>query len=352
VRLVETLLQDLRYGVRMLRRSPMFSTIAIATIALATAAIATVTSLGETLLWRHLRADHAENLVFVSATRGRRTDGVVSYPDYASFRDRATTVSGLAAHYSVAPLFVAVGANAREVNGAVVSANYFPLLGTQPALGRFFYGEEDRVPDRDRVAVLGYDFWRSWFAADPAAVGSSLSINGVPFTVIGVAPPNPVALTPLPVNVYIPTMMLRVGYRWCKDSLASDCTTLAMVGRLAPGRRLGDAATEFAAIMPEPWRHAPVGQNRGVAVRQPRGMSEDEEEPRLVATLGAVAILLLVVCCANLGGLLSAQSAAPPVSPCRACSSARSRACSSRWTTRGIRSSTTSARPGPSCWRR
>jgi len=310
VSLVDTLLQDLRYGGRMLRRSPTFAGIAIATIALATAAIATVTSLADTLLWRHLRAADAATLVSVSATRGRSTEGVVSYPDYASFRDRAATVSGLAAHYSTAPLFVAVGANAKEVNGAVVSASYFPLLGLQPALGRFFHADEDRVPDRDRVAVLGYDFWRTWFAADPSAVGSVLTINGVPFTIVGVAPANPVALTPLPVNVYIPTMMLRVGYRWCKDALASDCNTLGMVGRLAGGRSVAEAAAEFAAIMPERWRHAPIGENRGVAVRQPRGMSEDDEEPRLVATLGAVAILLLVVCCANLGGLLSAQSAA------------------------------------------
>ena len=309
VSLADTLLQDLRYGGRMLRRSPMFSCIAIATIALATAAIATVTSLADTLMWRHLRAADASTLVSIGATRGRPTEGVVSYPDYASFRDRATTVSDLAAHYSTAPLFVAVGATAKEVNGAVVSANYFPLLGLQPALGRFFHADEDRVPDRDRVAVLGYDFWRTWFAADPSAVGSALTINGVPFTIVGVAPANPVALTPLPVNVYIPTMMLRVGYRWCKDSLASDCNTLGMVGRLAGGRSVAEAAAEFAAIMPERWRHAPIGENRGVAVRQPRGMSEDDEEPRLVATLGAVAILLLVVCCANLGGLLSAQAA-------------------------------------------
>jgi len=310
VTLVETTAQDVRYAARMLRRTPLFACVAVATIALGTAAIATVTSLADTLIWRHVRAADASRLVVISATRGRPGDGVVSYPDYAAFRDRAATVSGLAAHYSTAPLFVAVGANAKEVNGAVVSANYFPLLGLQPALGRFFHADEDRVPDRDRVAVIGHDFWRSWFAGDPAAVGSSLTINGVPFMVIGVAPPQPAALTPMPVNVYIPAMMLRVGYRWCKDSLAADCTTLGMIGRLAPGRTLSDAAAEFAAITPEAWRRAPVGENRGVAVRQPRGMSEDDQEPRLVATLGAVAILLLVVCCVNLGGLLSAQSAA------------------------------------------
>jgi predicted permease len=196
------------------------------------------------------------------------------------------------------------------VNGAVVSANYFPVLGMQPALGRFFSADEDRVPDRDRVVVVGHDFWRSWLGGNPAAIGSAVTINGVGFTVIGVAPPHPVALTPMPVDLYLPTMMLRVGYRWCEDSLAVDCTTLGMIGRLAPGRTVGDAAAEFAAIMPAAWTHAPVGQNRGVGVRHPRGMSEDDQEPRLVTVLGAVAIVLLIVCCANLAGLLSAQATA------------------------------------------
>jgi predicted permease len=131
----------------------------------------------------------------------------------------------------------------------------------------------------------------------------------VAFTIIGIAPPQPVALTPMPVNLYIPMMMLRVGYRWCNDSLAADCTMLTMIGRLSKGRTVSEAAAEFAAIMPAAWTHAPPGENSGVAVRQPRGMSEDDQEPRLVALLAAVASLLLIVCCANLGGLLSAQSA-------------------------------------------
>jgi putative ABC transport system permease protein len=307
---VETLLQDLRYGARTLRHSPVFAITAIATIALSTAAIATVASLAETLLWRQLPAERPEELVSVTATRGRRSDGAVSYPDYAAFRDRATTVAGLAAHYSTAPLFVTVGGSAKEVNGAVVSSNYFPLLGLQPALGRFFHPDEDRVPDRDRVAVIGHDFWRAWFAGSPAAVGSPITINGTAFTVIGIAPEQVVPLTPLPVEVYIPTMMLRIGYRWCDDSLAADCTTLQMIGRLASGWTLEDARAEFAAVMPASWAHARPGENSGVLVQRPRGMSEDDQEPRLVATLTAVAIALLVVCCANLAGLLSAQSSA------------------------------------------
>jgi predicted permease len=308
---VESALQDLRYGVRTMRRSPVFAATAVATLALSTASVATVASLANALLWRRLPIDRPDEIVYVSATRGaNRTDANVSYPDYVSFRDHTKTLSALAAHYSTAPLFVAVGDNAREVNGAVVSANYFPLMDVQPERGRFFAPDEDRVPDRDRVAVISHDFWRSWLQASPDAVGSSLTINGVSFTIVGIAPPDMAGLTPLPVNVYIPATMLRVGYRWCDDSLAATCTTLGMIGRLAPGRTVRDADAELATLLPDAWRHAQPGDNRGIHVRQPRGMSDDDEDPRLVSTLAATAGVLLLVCCANLGGLLSAQSSA------------------------------------------
>jgi len=311
VALVDATLQDVRYGVRTIRRSPIFSATAIATIALSTASIATVASLANTLIWRRLPVARADEIVSVTPTRGpRAVDGNISYPDYAAFRDRTTTLAGLAAHYSTAPLFITANGNAKESNGAVVSANYFPLLGIEPEGGRFFHADEDRVPDRDRVAVIGHDFWRTWLAASPKAVGTSITINGVAFTVIGIAPAGVPALTPLPVDVYIPTMMLRAGYRWCDDSLAAGCTALQMIGRLAPGRTVRDANAEFATLVPLAWRNASASENSRVVVRQPRGMSEDDREPRLVATLAAVAIVLLLICCANLAGLLSAQAAA------------------------------------------
>ena len=135
-RLLETMLQDLRYGLRMLRRAPGFSITAGATIALSTAALATVFTLGHTLFFRALPVDRPDELVVASSTRGRPdSEGLVSYPDYAGFRDRTKTLSSLAAHYPTAPLFVTANGNAREINGAVVTANFFPLLGVQPSLG-------------------------------------------------------------------------------------------------------------------------------------------------------------------------------------------------------------------------
>jgi putative ABC transport system permease protein len=324
VRAIESILQDLRYGARTLRHTPLFAVTSVMTLALSTAALATVLTLAHTLFVRRLPVPRAEEVVAVSGTRIRwnpdrvavrdaerlRTLGPVSYPDYVSFRDRATTVTGLAAHYPTAPLFVSANGNVKEINGAVVSANFFRLLGLEPVSGRFFHDAEDRVPDRDRVAVISSNLWRSWFAASPGAIGSHVRINSVDFTVVGVASSEFVGTTPIPIEIYIPTMMLRVGYRWCDDALAADCAALQMIGRLAPGQTLASAAAELPTVMPEAWRHARAGENSGVAVTDLRGMSEDDNEPRLVAILAGVAILLLAVCCANLAGLSSAQSAA------------------------------------------
>jgi predicted permease len=308
---LESLAQDLRYGLRTMRRSPAYSITAVLTIALSTASIATVFTLGHTLLYRQLPADRPDQLVAVSATRGgQRTEGLVSHPDYVAFRDRSTTVRDLAAHYPTAPLFVSAQGNAAEINGAVVSANFLPMLGIKPALGRFFRDDEDRVPDRDRVAILSDSLWRRWFAASPGALGAAVRINGVDFTVVGVAPSTFAGVTSAPVEIYLPTMMLRVGYRWCGDSLAAGCTILSMLGRLAPGRTAADAAAELPTLIPEAWSRAQKGENSGIAVTQPRGLSDDDDDPRLVRTLTGVAVLLLLVCCSNLAGLLTAQSAA------------------------------------------
>ncbi len=304
-------LQDVRYGLRALRRSPAFTSIAVLTLGLSTGAFSTVFTLANTFFFRDLPVTRPEQVVAVQATRRHgQVDGSVSYPDYIRFRDHNKTLQGLAAHYSTAPLFVTAGNNAKEINGAVVTSNFFPLLGITPAAGRFFRPDEDAVPDRDRVAVLGYGLWRNWFGSSLEALGSTVKINGVPFTVIGVAPGTFRGVTPSPGEIYIPTMMLRVGYRWCDDSLARDCTMLDMIGRLAEGRTAGESKAEMATLAPPDWETAPEGENSGVTVFHPKGASRSDETVRFISLLAGVATVLLFVCCANLAGLLIARGAA------------------------------------------
>jgi predicted permease len=311
ITLLENTVQDLRYAIRGIRRSPVFALVAVLTLALGTGAISTVLNLANTFFFRRLSVDRPEELVTVSATRRHGTvTGDVSWPDYIFFRDRSKTLRGLAAHYSTAPLFVSNRDNAREINGAVISANFFPLLGIRPTLGRFFRSDEDSVPDRDKVAVLGYDLWRNWFGSSTDALGATVRVNSVPFTVIGVAPETFRGMSAMPSEIYIPTMMLRVGYKYCDVLADGDCTILSMVGRLAPARRVEEARAEMATLVPARWAHATEGDNTGVTVRPHRGSAHSDSEVRLIQILLLVGGVLLLVCCANLAGLLTARGTA------------------------------------------
>src|SRR5579872_1001468 len=186
---VESTMQDIRYAIRGMRRTPAFTLTALVTIAFGAAAISTVFTLANTLFFRELPVERADRLVVVQATREHgRWPGWVSYADYVRFRGATKTLQDLAVHYSNAPFFVTTADRSREVNGAVVSANFFSMLGVKPLLGRFFSPAEDLVPGRDRVAVVGYEFWRSWLDSSRDAIGATIKINGTAFTVIGVAP--------------------------------------------------------------------------------------------------------------------------------------------------------------------
>jgi predicted permease len=311
ITLLENTVQDLRFAIRGMRSSPVFALVAVCTLALATGAISTVLSLANTFFFRRLSVDRPEELVTVSATRRHGTvPGDVSWPDYVRFRDRSKTLRGLAAHYSTAPLFVSTRDKAREVNGAVISAEFFPLLGIRPALGRFFRADEDSVPERDKVAVLGYDLWRNSFGSSMDALGAIVQINSVPFTVIGVAPETFRGMSAMPSEIYIPTMMLRVGYQYCDVLADENCTILSMVGRLAPARRMAEARAEFETLVPGRWAHAADGDNTGVTVRPLRGTDHSDSEVRLIQLLLLVGGVLLLVCCANLAGLLTARGTA------------------------------------------
>ena len=315
VSLIETAAHDVRYAVRGMRRDLGFTVTAILTLGLGTGAVATVLTLANTLLFRELPVLNAGEVVDIQPTRRQGSmRGWISYPDYVHFRERTTSFKDIAAHYPTAPLFVQAAGRSQEINGAVVSANFFPLLGLSPSYGRFFRPDEDSVPDRDRVAVISFELWQSWFASSNDVLGGMIKINGVPFTVIGVGPRSFRSPNVAPVEVYIPTMMARTGYRWCTDSLARDCTTFNMIGRLAGGRTIEEARAEVAALGAALWAGAAEGENSGATVVFLRGSADNDRsrrsEVRFVTLLAEVAAVLLLICCANLAGLLMARNSA------------------------------------------
>jgi predicted permease len=310
--LVDTLIQDLRYAMRMLRKSPGVTLIAVLTTALGIAANVTVFSLVDGLFLRSVPAKNPERIVRILAPENDG-GGYFSIPEFLYLRNQTKTVEELTAHYSTAPLYISANGETGEVQGAVVSSSYFSMLELQPYLGRFFTSEEDSTPDRDAVAVLGYGFWQRVYRGDSNILGKPFLINGQSFTIIGIMPPefHGIEIGSMPNEIWIPAMMIHVGYRHC-DGFQPSCTMLGILGRLRSGISASEARAEIATLLQQlRASNSAFDERYGASVIAAIGISGDREYflllMRLLTTIGG---LLLLIVCANLGGLLLARGTA------------------------------------------
>jgi predicted permease len=300
---------------RVLARNPGITAIALITLALVIGANSAIFSLVDTfLLQAPPRVKDPRHLLTVAQSRqGRLLEFTVSLPDYIYYRDHNESFSDLVAHYSTAPLNLVADGIDQEVNGAVVSYNYFTAVGVEPCLGRFFTPEEDATLGRNPVAVLSFRCWQRRFGGDNAILGKTIRINATSFTIIGVAPEGfGGAILRFPNEIWIPTAMAPVGYRWC-DVSAPDCTILNVIGRLRPGRTASEAAAEMTALTADlraargdrnPFPPLTLASNVGVRLEDQRDTS------RLMSMLMVAVALLVLIACANLAGLFLARGIA------------------------------------------
>jgi len=311
---LDHLFQDLRIALRRLTQAPGFTAAAVATLALGLGLNSAVLSLAYALFLKPLPVDEASRLVIVGRvfTGEARRGFPISFPEYAYYRDHARTFSDLAAHYSTSPMNIITPAGPMNGMGAVVTANYFRLLRLQPAMGRFFLPEEDAVPDRHPVVVLNYDVWRTRFDADAAILGKAVRINGTAFTVVGVAPEgfNGVYVGFQPNDVWIPSAMFSVGYRYC-NGLARGCNTIDILGRLADGASVQDAQAEMNVLTGQLVAIVPTGESRtwSAELRPARGIRfmEQQRDAPIVRLLAGAAALVLIIAAANVAGLMLAR---------------------------------------------
>jgi predicted permease len=185
--LIENLVRDVRFALRMLRKSPGFTAVAVVTLAVAIGANAVVFGVLNALILRPLNVPQAESLWGIE----RGSDKAVnqSYPDYLDLRDRNRSFDDLAA-YNVAPAGLDAGNNPSSAWILEVTGNYFDALGIQPYLGRFFHSADEHGPNSAPYIVLTYTFWHSHFQDDRGVVGRTVQLNKHPFTILGVAPPE------------------------------------------------------------------------------------------------------------------------------------------------------------------
>ncbi|HSB12383.1 MAG TPA: ABC transporter permease [Blastocatellia bacterium] len=308
-----SLAQDLRYSLRMVLKNRGFSVATMMTLSLGLGANLTIFSFVDTLFLRPLPVREPHQLVTVEGTRNGEWDWGFAYPAYAYLRDHSQSFEALAAHYSTSPLSVVADGDSREVLGAVVSGNYFSMLGIQPMLGRFFLPEEDAVPDRDAVAVISHRLWQSRFAGDPLILGKEVRVNGTVFKVIGVTPVNFSGVSVGEANdMWIPAMMLRLGYRGCDGLNNFGCRPLTLLGRLAPGSTLATAQAELTTLAAQLAAAYPENERRGVAIVPAVGITPEGRRAfnYQVKLLMIVTGLLLLIACANVAGLLLVRGTA------------------------------------------
>lgn len=308
------ILQDLRYGLRMLRNNPGFTAAAIITLTLAIGANTALFSVVNAVLFRPLpvAAPHKLVNVYNSSPREMFDHLPLAYPDYADLRDSTKTLSGL---LGFAPNSLALDRSGESemVTAEGVTSNYFDVLGVRPALGRFFEPHHDVASGTYPVVVLSYNYWQRRFNADPAIIGTTIRLNGNLLTVIGVAPPTfSGLLRVLAPAMWIPLSMDTVlhmgdpvedrGSQW-----------LFVTGRLKPGVSATQAQAELKSIADRLSLEYPKSNKDRTIITLPASQVKilpEVDGPLYAASfvLLAFVALILLIACANLAGMLLARA--------------------------------------------
>lgn len=253
---MNSLMQDLRYAMRQLRKSPGFTITVVVTLALGIGANAAVFTLFDQVLLRMLPVERPKELVRFEWTGafsgsmssfGGDTSNYFSYPMYKDLRDQNQVFSGILAA-DKAQVGISWHNQAENEDGEVVSGNYFQLLGLKPAAGRLFTPQDDTAKDSNPVTVLSYNYWRNHLGGSRDVIGQTILINGHSFTIIGVAPPNfDSAIGGYRPSVFVPTSMDDIAMPWrapLDDLKNHQSVWLTLVARLKPGvtRQQADAS--------------------------------------------------------------------------------------------------------------
>jgi putative ABC transport system permease protein len=298
---VEPLLQDLRYALRQLRKSPGFTVVAILTLALGIAANTTIFSVIEAVVLRPLPFRAPDRLIWLNGQVPPLDEAAISPPDFLDYRASNQTFDCLAAMgYGPGPSNLS-GDKPEQVLTTIASSNFFDCLGVRPLLGRDFLSADEQVKT-PHVAILGYGLWKRNFGADRTIVGSTIRMDGESLTVVGVLPSDLPLLSEA--QIWLPTPMLNPGMNMRLGH------SLKAVGRLKPGvtRKQSQADVDAIALR---LAHQYPNTNKGWSLRQRplRDVLVGPVRPALLLMWGAVALLLLIAC-VNVANLLLARSVA------------------------------------------
>lgn len=311
----ETWLQDARFALRLLRKSPLFTATAALSLAIGIGANATIFSVGSALLLRPMPAvTQPDRLVDIGRHRGNDDFDTVSYPNYKDLRDRATSFTGIYAYLiEPTPMSLAGAGDAQRIYGTLVTGNFFDVLGVRPHLGRLLRPDDDAPSGGSAVVVLSHDLWTGRFAADSQIVGKPITLNGAAFLVVGVAPRGFQGTTLLKGDLWVPLSTLALSRPSSRQSLFTSraSTWLFMTGRLRDGVSVHTANAELAAIGAALEREFPQTNARMGFTARPSAVIPGITRmvAAFIALLMAIVTLLLLIACVNLAGMLLARGA-------------------------------------------
>jgi putative ABC transport system permease protein len=310
--LLETFLQDARFGLRMLRKSPSFTSIAVLTLALGIGANTAIFSLVNAVLLRPPPYPEPQKVVSVGIDYGKsQYSSDVESVEYVYWRDHSQSLDSVSAVFgSFGGLNIVGDSGPVHVRGTRVTRQFFFAIGVQPMLGRGFAEDEDR-PGGPKVAVLNYGLWRTAFGSDPNVIGRSVNLNGVPHTIVGVLPPGFRLISEVPAGsnpeVLIPLQL--------SPNPSDGGTNYTLIARLKPGITLAAAqadservAADFIRDYPSYLRDGHFFHSR-VQPYQKAVLADVEIQPILLVLFGAVGFVLLIAC-VNVANLFLSRAAA------------------------------------------
>jgi putative ABC transport system permease protein len=305
---METIIQDIKFGLRMLLKSPSLSIVATIALALGIGANTAIFSVVNAVLLRPLPFPNSELLMSVYETNAQRGSirGSHSYPNFFDIRSQNTVFEHIAAFYNSSFVMTGRGEPVR-LQGAVVTSDLFPLLGVAPKLGRTFLPEEEKPSSTGRVAIISEQLFRKRFGSDASIVNQPITLDGVSFTVVGVMPDSfefPIQNEPVELWTTI------AGDAAGKTPVTNQrgAHFLRAIGRLKPNVTPEQAKSELTAIGARLEQAYPdTNTQRSLTLEPTLAALVGDIRPALLILLGAVACVLLIAC-ANVANLLLARA--------------------------------------------
>ena len=312
---MEFLWQDVRFGLRMLRKSPGFTAIAILTLALGIGANTAIFSLADAFLFRPLAVKDADRLAVVAMQTGEETGlDQLSYPDFLDYKQQSTVFTGMTG-YVLDLAGMGTKGHAERIVISYVPSNYFALLGLRPAAGRLIAPGEGDAPGSDPVVVLGYSYWQRRFGGEASVVGRSVNLDGQAVTVIGVMQNDFLgAFAVVEMDAYAPIGVLGAGTRRPTFFTSRDNRNVRVLATLKPGVTPKQAEASLNAIAQRLAQQYPQSDQGRIPRVVPERMARPEpsvaESITLVATVFLLLVgLVLLVACVNVANLLLARAA-------------------------------------------